>query len=235
MPPKFDSSCRSLATAGISAHKLDGCSSGARGRMGAWLQLIGRWHWVKAGILRLGDQLLTALYAGSSMKCKINTGGGADRFFALDVQMYPDRPCITSSYTHKPTLHQFRTLGVCWDFWKTFAEENLRICYQIFALAAEEKSGRGFKQTCWRLSSKQKFLMSPLLLIYFGINKLLFGIAQAMCMQTWILGLNPSQDFSHMPVLCLYYKASNPPPTRNNRPSDNAAKQYTSCGFKTSQ
>ncbi|XP_008434095.1 uncharacterized protein LOC103480717 [Poecilia reticulata] len=39
---KFDSSRRSLATAGISARKLDGCSSGARGRMGAWLQLIGR-------------------------------------------------------------------------------------------------------------------------------------------------------------------------------------------------
>lgn len=31
-PPKFDSSRRSLATAGISAGELDGSSSGARGR-----------------------------------------------------------------------------------------------------------------------------------------------------------------------------------------------------------
>lgn len=83
---------RGLATTGISARKLDGCSSDARGRMGAWLQLIGRWHWVKAGILRLGDQMLTVLDAGSHTKCrKITARRGPGRFLYTrhtDVHRY---------------------------------------------------------------------------------------------------------------------------------------------------
>lgn len=84
--------CRGLATTGISARKLDGCSSDARGRMGAWLQLIGRWHWVKAGILRLGDQMLTVLDAGSHTKCrKITARRGPGRSLCTphtDVHRY---------------------------------------------------------------------------------------------------------------------------------------------------
>lgn len=98
-PPKFDSSRRSLATAGISVRKLDGCSSGARGGMGAWLQLIGRWHWVKAGILRLGDQMLTGLGAGSGIRCRI----GARRAWQVLYTWCADvHKCTTQDVATQP-------------------------------------------------------------------------------------------------------------------------------------